>query len=59
MKTNSRHGWLLVAAIFSYPTLLSQSIHAATQDTDQSRLGKVEFPTSCNEKKASPCWIKA
>lgn len=50
MKTNSRHGWLLVAAIFSYPTLLSQSIHAATQDTDQSRLGKVEFPTSCNEE---------
>ena len=50
MKTNSRHGWLLVAAIFSYPTLLSQSVHAATQETDPGRLGKVDFPTSCNEE---------
>ncbi|MGF1728861.1 tetratricopeptide repeat protein [Photobacterium kasasachensis] len=50
MKTNSRHGWLLVAAIFSCPTLLSQSVHAATQETDPGRLGKVEFPTSCNEE---------
>ncbi|OLQ79073.1 hypothetical protein BIT28_14655 [Photobacterium proteolyticum] len=50
MKTNSRHGWLLVAAIFYCPTLLSQSVHAATQDTDPGRLGKVDFPTSCNEE---------